>query len=361
MNTKLKTMDAETLMNTPMAPIKFIIDGLLPQGLHILAGSPKIGKSWMSLWLALQISKGETVWDFQTKKSDVLYLCLEDGFSRIQDRLFKITDEAPSTLHFAIMSGKINNGLETQIENFLKEHPNTGFIIIDTFQHIRDSSTPGANVYEKDYDDVNVLKQLADKNHIAMLIIHHLRKTGDSDPLNMISGSAGISGSADGSYILQKAKRTENDANFICVGRDIEQRELSLTFNKETFLWELLEGVEKVEIQLPSEIILLCNFIKEMTAFEGTATELAEFLKLFEESETVYSPASLKKKIIKHIGFLSENGIAYTDKRTFERRAFTLVYDSMTDTTLPFITPLPENLPSEASVPSALPLNPHTA
>ena len=122
---KLETMDAETLMTTPMDPLKFIVSKLIPQGLHILAGSPKIGKSWLALWICLQVAKGEKVWGLETLKSEVLYLCLEDSFSRIQSRLFEITDDAPPSLHFAIMSDAIGNGLEIQIENFLKEHPST--------------------------------------------------------------------------------------------------------------------------------------------------------------------------------------------------------------------------------------------
>lgn len=88
MKNKLETMDAETLMTTPLEQLKFIVEGLIPQGLHILAGSLKIGKSWLSLWICLQVAKGEKVWEFKTLKSDVLYLCLEDSFARIQNRLW---------------------------------------------------------------------------------------------------------------------------------------------------------------------------------------------------------------------------------------------------------------------------------
>src|SRR5574344_2665812 len=130
MKQRLETMDAETLMTTPLEQLKFIVEGLIPQGLHILAGSPKIGKSWLSLWICLQVAKGEKVWGVETLRSKVLYLCLEDSFVRIQSRLFEITDEAPPTLHFAIVSDAIGNGLECQIENFIKEHPDTGLIVI---------------------------------------------------------------------------------------------------------------------------------------------------------------------------------------------------------------------------------------
>ena len=322
---KFETMDAETLMSTPMKPLRFVVQGLIPQGLHILAGSPKIGKSWLALWICLQVAKGEPVWGFETRKFDVLYLCLEDSFARIQNRLFEITDEAPSNLHFAVMSDAIGNGLEVQIEAFLGEHPGTGLIVIDTLQKIRRNISTSVNPYAADYDDITALKQIADRHKLAIVLVHHLRKTGDSDPVNMISGTTGIAGGADSSFILQKEKRTDRTATLICTGRDIEQRDLFLGFNKETFLWELLQPIEATEQKVDEVIFYLSDFIKSIPIFTGTATELAEQLKHFSGAD--YPPAVLKKKIIKHMDYLQKNNIAYSDKRTFERREFTLCYD----------------------------------
>lgn len=344
MKQRLETMDAETLMTTPLEQLKFIVDGLIPQGLHILAGSPKIGKSWLSLWICLQIAKGEKIWEFETHKSEVLYLCLEDSFARIQNRLFEITDDAPPNLHFAIMSDTIGNGLEIQIENFIKEHSETGLIVIDTLQKVRSNTSANVNPYAADYDDINALKQIADKYKIAIVLVHHLRKTGDSDPLNMISGTSGIAGGADTNFVLQKDKRTENTAMLICTGRDIEQRELFLEFNKTTFLWELREPIDVEQKKVDEVIILLSDFIKSVKSFTGTATELAESLKL------ECNPSALKKKIIKHMTYLTENNISYSENRTFERREFTLAYnanDTMTDENSP------KNLPSTCQLPSA--------
>lgn len=334
---KLETIDAETLMTTPMQPLKFIVQGLIPQGLHVLAGSPKIGKSWLSLWICLQVAKGETVWGFETLKSEVLYLCLEDSFARIQNRLFEITDDAPPTLHFAIMSDAIGNGLENQIEKFIREHPNTGLIVIDTLQKVRKTVSANVNPYAADYDDINALKQLADKYKIAIVLVHHLRKTSDADPLNMISGTSGIAGGADTNFVLQKDKRTENTATLICTGRDIEGRELFLEFNKESFVWELLQPIEMEQLIVPDEIILLCDFIKSVGNFTGTATELAEVLKL------ELRPAVLKKRMIKHMEHLNKNDITYSENRTFERREFSLRYDGNDDMTG---EPSTQNLPS---------------
>jgi hypothetical protein len=325
MSKKLETMDAETLMTTPMEPLKFIVNGLIPQGLHVLAGSPKIGKSWLALWICLQVAKGETVWGFETLKSEVLYLCLEDSFARIQSRLFEITDEAPSNLHFAVMSDVIGNGLEIQIENFIKEHPGTRLIVIDTLQKVRRSISANGNPYAADYDDINALKQIADRHKLAIVLVHHLRKSVDNDPLNMISGTTGIAGGADSNFVLQKDKRTENTATLICTGRDIEQRELLLEFNKETFLWELLKPIVSAEQKVDEIIFLLSDFIKSASVFTGTATELAEQLKLFGGVD--YRPAVLKKKIIRHMEYLNKNNIRYSENRTFERREFTLRYD----------------------------------
>jgi hypothetical protein len=351
MSNKLETMDAETLMTTPLEQLKFIVNGLIPQGLHILAGSPKIGKSWLSLWICLQVAKGEKVWNFETLKCEVLYLCLEDSFARIQNRLFEITDDAPPNLHFAIMSNTIGNGLEIQIENFIKEHSQTGLIVIDTLQKVRSNTSVNVNPYAADYDDINVLKQIADKYKIAIVLVHHLRKTGDSDPLNMISGTSGIAGGADTNFILQKEKRIENRAMLICTGRDIEQRELFLEFNKDTFLWELREPIEIERKQVDEVIIFLSDFIKSVENFTGTATELTEKLKEFNETEC--SPAILKKKIIKHMDFLIENSISYSENRTFERREFTLVYDGKNEDDGMTVENLPLNLPSLPSVLSA--------
>lgn len=324
MKQRLETMDAEALMTTPLEQLKFIVEGLIPQGLHILAGSPKIGKSWLSLWICLQVAKGEKVWEFETLKSDVLYLCLEDSFARIQSRLFEITDDAPSNLHFAIMSDTIGNGLEMQIENFIKDHSETRLIVIDTLQKVRSNATANVNPYAADYDDINAIKQLADKYKIAIILVHHLRKTGDSDPLNMILGTSGIAGSADTNFVLQKEKRIENRAMLICTGRDIEQRELMLEFNKKTLIWELLEPIEIENSKVDELIIFLSDFIKLNGNFTGTATELAEKLKKI--TQTDCKPAVLKKKIIKHMKYLNENHINYFENRTFERREFSLQY-----------------------------------
>ena len=135
--TRLLTIDGETLMSQPLTPLNFVVDTLLSQGLHILAGSPKVGKSWLALWLAVTVAKGEAVWGMGVKQGTTLYLCLEDSTLRIQNRLFEITEDAPASVHFTTNSDTLGKGLEEQLRAFLSEHPDTVLVIIDTLQMIR--------------------------------------------------------------------------------------------------------------------------------------------------------------------------------------------------------------------------------
>lgn len=309
----LKTIDGETLLNSPLKAPEFIISKLIQQGLHLLGGSPKIGKSWLVLWMCLQIANGNPVWNYETRKGTVLYLALEDSFERLQSRLLEFTDEAPSNLHFAILSNSIEDGLNSQIENFIQEHPDTVFIAIDTLQKIRNIDSK-SNPYANDYNDLAFLKEIADKNHIAILLVHHLRKQRDDDPLNMLSGSTGLSGAVDTVFILSRPKRTDNLATLYCSGRDIETVEIPLEFSNENFVWTSHNGDDVTINMLDDVVVAVDNYFSSAVekTFKGTATELAELIK--EKTETVITPPILSKRLLKfhsqfcNIGYICEFG-----------------------------------------------------
>ena len=187
---KLAVIDSETLLDTRLAPTKFCVDTLLPEGLCILGGAPKIGKSWMVLDLCVRVAKGEDIWNLRTRKGTVLYLCLEDSHQRIKNRLNTVTNEGSCDLYFATESKTMADGLCDQIREFYREHPDIVLVAIDTFQLIRDCTAEAS--YAGDYQDMQVLKHLAEELHITILLVHHLRKLGDSDPLNKISGTTGL-------------------------------------------------------------------------------------------------------------------------------------------------------------------------
>ena len=176
---KLQTVNADTLLYEPLEKPSFVVDGLIPTGLILFCGSQKIGKSWLMLKLCLCVSQGIPLWDMHTQEGDVLYLCLEDTFCRIQDRLFHLTDEASGRLHFAVASDKLSDGLIVQLEDYLKEYPDSRLIVIDTLQKVRTASKD--NAYASDYGDISLIKDFADRHSLAVIVVHHIRKQNDSD------------------------------------------------------------------------------------------------------------------------------------------------------------------------------------
>ena len=129
----LSVINGQDLMELNLPPQSFTVRGLLPQGLSILGGAPKIGKSWLMLDLCIRVAKGEPLWGMETKQGTTLYLCLEDTLRRIQHRLNCITEDVPANAYFATASGTLADDLEAQILQFIREHPDTVLVVIDTF------------------------------------------------------------------------------------------------------------------------------------------------------------------------------------------------------------------------------------
>ena len=318
---RLQTIDADTLQSTAYEPVSFVVDDLLPQGLHLLAGAPKIGKSWLALWLCLCAAQGKPLWTFATRPCEVLYLCLEDSFQRIQSRLFDLTEDAPPTLHFAVMSQQLHNGLVEQIEQFLKEHPQTRLIVIDTLQRIRTVGND-ANPYASDYRDIGVLKALADKHRIAILLVHHLRKELADDVFSRISGTTAISGAVDSSFTLVEDKRGSGKATLSCIGRDIEYRELTLERNEEN-VWELVsDSRTQPELLGGRIVILLSELMRDRAEFIGTPTELsAQIDPVGSEGIT---PKKVSRLILQSVAALSKIGISAVVRRSNGKRLIEL-------------------------------------
>ena len=164
-----KTITAGALLATPIPPVKWIIPGLLPAGLAIFAGPSKAGKSWLTLWLCLQISQGKSVWGRETEPRTVLYFSLEDTLGRLQERLYQLVDaeEDPERLILQTESHGIGQGLEAQIVSFINTYPDISLIVIDTLQKVRKSDRNGS-MYANDYKDIGALKELADKYGICI-------------------------------------------------------------------------------------------------------------------------------------------------------------------------------------------------
>ena len=317
---RLQTIDADTLQSTAYEPVSFVVDDLLPQGLHLLAGAPKIGKSWLALWLAVMVAKGDPIWGMGVKQGTTLYLCLEDSTLRIQNRLFEITEDAPASVHFTTNSDTLGKGLEEQLCAFLSEHPDTVLVIIDTLQMIR--GTNYDNTYANDYRDLSALKRIADANGIAILLIHHLRKELADDVFSRISGTTAISGAVDSSFTLVEDKRGSGKATLSCIGRDIEYRELTLERNAEN-VWELVsDSRTQPELLGGRIVVLLSELMRDRAEFIGTPTELsAQIDPVGSEGIT---PKKVSRLILQSVAALSKIGISAVVRRSNGKRLIEL-------------------------------------
>ena len=209
--TKLpKAISAEELLSTPLSPVKWIIPDLLPAGLALFAGPSTAGKSWLTLWLCLQIAQGNPVWNREIEPRTVIYFSLEDTFNRLQNRIFQLIDggDAPERLILQTECPSIGQGLEEQVEALVHTYHDVGLIVIDTLQKVRLSDGNGG-MYANDYKEAGALKELADKYGICILLIHHLRKQTASDPFDQISGSTGLMGVADTSWVMQRKRMSQ--------------------------------------------------------------------------------------------------------------------------------------------------------
>lgn len=320
MTNKLNTIDGAALMSQPLHPLPFVVDGLLSQGLHILAGSPKVGKSWLALWFSVQVAQGQQIWGMPVKQGTTLYLCLEDSTLRIQNRLFDVTEDAPETVHFCTESAALGKGLEQQLEDFLQDHPDTVLIIIDTLQMIRSATID--NTYANDYRDLSALKRIADSNGLAILLIHHLRKETAGDVFSRISGTTAISGAVDSSFTLVEERRGSGRAKLSCIGRDIEYRELELRWN-EDHLWELVSDSREQPEHLGDQIVpILSEFMECRNKFIGTPTELAEHIDPF--GKEGITAKTVSRRILQSVDSLRENGICAVIRRSNGKRLIEL-------------------------------------
>lgn len=318
--TELEVMSADELMDMQFTGTGVLIDRLIGKGVYLLAGAPKIGKSWLVLWLAHQVSRGAAVWDFETRKSDVLYISLEDPRQRIQQRLADITGGETGRIWFATEAELMGEGFEEQLTNFLREHEDVRFVIIDTLQKVRQMNA-NTYTYAGDYEIITHMKTIADNFDISILLVHHTRKSGSSDPFATISGTTGLSGGVDGSMVLLKPERQDNMATLSVTGRDMLDQELHLEFDKTRKQWRLLHGSVNGKAEKRSELLTaVYEFVTEQGDFHGTATELFSLLSQKQELP-VKQPNALSRMLNPVTAILEQDyGIRYRNERTGETR-----------------------------------------
>lgn len=259
-----------------------VVEGLLYPGVYLFVGAPKVGKSFLMAQLAYHVSKGLPLWGYEVRQGAVLYLALEDDYPRLQGRLYRMFGEdSAADLHLSIYAKQLNSGLEEQLNRFVREHPDTRLIIIDTLQKIREAGAEKYS-YADDYKVITSLKHLADGTGICLLLVHHTRKQQADDKFDMISGTNGLMGAADGAFLLQKERRTDSAATLDISGRDLQDQRLYLKRDEERLAWEL-ERRETEPYREPPDPVLeavAALVTAERPEWSGTATELAAALGL---------------------------------------------------------------------------------
>lgn len=319
----LHTVTLDELMDHVFQGKVAVIENLLYTGAYILAGAHKIGKSFLVAQIAFHVSTGQPLWGCPVRQGTVLYLALEDDEGRLQRRMFRMFGvDGTAFLHFATNAKMIGNGLDSQLENFIREHSDTRLIVVDTLQKVREVSGDGYS-YSSDYEVIGRLKQFADRYKVCILIVHHTRKKPSGDSFEMISGTTGLLGCADGALLMQKEKRTDNRATLEVVGRDQPDQRFHLTKDQERLVWEL-DHVENELWKQPPDPVLdaVAKLVSpDNREWEGSPTELTEALHL----------DMAANRLTKHLNvnvsrLLEEHHVKYENKTKHVGRRIRMTY-----------------------------------
>lgn len=322
----LSTVSMQDLYETIYPGRQPIIDGLLYAGIYLFVGAPKVGKSFLVAQIGYHVSTGLPLWGYPVRQGAVLYLALEDDHRRLQERLFRMFGaESADKLYFSIYAKLLGAGLEEQLKWFVQEHPDMRLIMIDTLQKVRETSGEKYS-YASDYEVITKLKAFADEHNICLLLVHHTRKQQSEDKFDMISGTNGLLGAADGAFLLQKERRTSNTATLDISGSDQQDQRLYLTRDEERLVWTM----ERTETELwkdPSDPVLeavAALVTPEQPCWSGTATELVAVLGLD------MKPNALAMRLNVRAGkFLCEYGIRYESHRSHAGRTLSFILDSL--------------------------------
>lgn len=235
---------ATDLMAATFPEPKWAVPGMICEGVNLFCGPPKVGKSWASLGLGLDVAAGGTAFgSIPVNAGPVLYLALEDTARRLQSRMRTLLDgnRPPEDLTIVTECPRLDNGGAERIDGWLTNHPTARLVVVDVFAKIRPAAAHGSNAYDADYAAIGAIKRLADKHAVAFLVVHHVRKAGSDDFLAEVSGTNGIAGAADATLVLKRG-RGKADGLLHITGRDVEEVEHAFAFDPARGAWRLLDG-----------------------------------------------------------------------------------------------------------------------
>lgn len=305
---KLLTRTAQEIMTDPAVEEPMLIDGLMGGGLGFLCAAPKVGKSWLAMDISVRVATGQPLWGHDVMRGCVLHMPLEDTYPRLRKRLWLIAEEVDGPLHFAIHAEALGTGLMDQIDMFREEHPDLRLVVVDTLQMVR--STLRDYSYASDYRELSELKQFADERGLTVLMVHHTRKMADSDVMNMVSGTNGITGVADFTWVMAKDSRGSHDATLTVTGRDIEDRQLLLNFQDHR--WRLVEEKTADDLAIesvPADVTATIDWARANAPWEGRTGELMELVGVCGMKAATYGI-----HLAKHSRHMERCGIVYSKR-----------------------------------------------
>jgi hypothetical protein len=247
-----RIMKAGKLAAMTFDPIKFVVPGYIAEGATLLAGRPKLGKSWLALDMALAVASGGVcLGGVRCEEGDVLYLALEDNWRRLQSRIKRIWEAEdphaaiPDRLNLATEWPRADDGGVEAIRDWIAATPGARLVIVDVLAMFRATSRGrDQSAYDGDYMAIKSLQSLAMETGVAIVIVHHTRKSGgEADPFEKVSGTLGLSGAADTTIILD---RDGNGATLYGRGRDIEEVETAVEFDRMSCRWRALGDAVEV-------------------------------------------------------------------------------------------------------------------
>lgn len=253
-----RTVTAAALRRMTFAEPRWAVPGLLPEGLTLLGGRPKMGKSWLTLDLAVAVAcGGAALGRWRVEAGAVLLLALEDNPRRLQERIGVVLDgsAAPESLEVATEWPRGAAGLAA-LEAWLSDHPTTRLVVIDTLGRFRAPARTNGNQYADDTDELGRLQSMAVRRGVAVLAVHHLRKTeGGEDPFDQLTGSTGLTGAAD-AIILLSRQRGDADAFLRVTGRDVPDAEHGLRWDPARCCWHVVGDAAELKMSAERRAIL---------------------------------------------------------------------------------------------------------
>ena len=238
-----RTMTAQQLVCRVYPEPKWPVPGVVPEGASLLVGPPKKGKSFLLLGVCVSVAApaGVALGKVAVDHGDVLYMGLEDGERRLQERLLRILDgePAPARLHLATEWPRLDQGGAEELDAWLTAHPNARLVGVDVLARVRPPASGSAGLYQADYQTMAAFKEVVDRHRVALVAVHHARKLDADDPLDTVSGTHGLAAAAD-TILVFKRKVGEADATLYVRGRDVAEADHALSFDGPSGRWNLL-------------------------------------------------------------------------------------------------------------------------